>query len=130
MEPREVLDYLRATPGPCPSARGAAAVRVDLNHSGRTASYKGMSVIHRPGDDGWDELKTWFFTALTAGHGERGERPNVGADYKDTKDDYLQLLDSPNRVIIETEANLVVGFDTARFAAKTAKAAAAVKDAG
>jgi hypothetical protein len=39
----------------------------------------------------------------------------------------LQLLDSHQRVIVETEANLVVGFDTARFAAKTAAAAAALR---
>jgi hypothetical protein len=99
-----------------------------INHGGRTASYKGMSIIHRPADDGWDELKTWFFNALTAGHGERGERPNVGADY-DKKADYLQLLDSPHRVVIETEPTLVVGFDTAKFAVKTANAAAALRRA-
>lgn len=99
-----------------------------INRGGRTASYKGMSTIHRPGDDGWDELKNWFYAALTSGHGERGERPDVGVDYAD-KDDYLRLLDSPKRVIIETEAELVVGFDTARFAAKSARAAAALRDA-
>jgi hypothetical protein len=32
-------------------------------------------------------------------------------------------------VIIETEANLVVGFDTARFDAKTAEAVAALRKA-
>lgn len=100
-----------------------------INRGGLTASYKEMSVIHRPGDDGWHELKTWFYAALTGGHGDRGERPNSGDDYgdKSSKDDYLQLLDSPHRVIIETEANLVVGFDTARFAVKTAQAAAALR---
>lgn len=101
-----------------------------INHGGRTASYKGRSVIHRPGDDGWTDLKSWFYGALTSGHGERGERPDVGADYNNNKDDYLRLLDSPQRVIIETDAELVVGFDTARFAAKTAKAAAALRGAG
>ena len=99
-----------------------------INRGGRTASYKGMSKVHRPGDDGWDTLKTWFYAALTAGHGERGERPDVGADYAN-RDDYLQLLDSPKRVIIETDAKLVVSFGTARFAAKTAQAAAKLRDA-
>jgi hypothetical protein len=35
---------------------------------------------------------------------------------------FAKFLDSPHRVIIETEARLVVGFDTMKFAAFTNKA--------
>ena len=93
-----------------------------INHGGRTASFKGRSIVHAAGEDGWEELKGWFYRALVVGHGQRGERPDVGDDYGDN-DGYGALLDSPHRVIIETEANLVVGFDTAQFAAKTRDAA-------
>ena len=35
---------------------------------------------------------------------------------------FAKFLDSPHRVIIETDAQLVVGFDTAKFAAFTNEA--------
>lgn len=104
---------------PALAARSQSGIVV--NHGGRTASFKGHSIVHRAGDEGWEELKNWFYDTLAAGHGTRGERPDVGDDY-DEPTGYRALLDSPHRVIIETEANLVVGFDTAKFAAKTANA--------
>ena len=30
-----------------------------INRVGKTASYKGDSIVHAPGDQGFDELKTW-----------------------------------------------------------------------
>ncbi|MGI9624939.1 MAG: hypothetical protein ACR2PK_19080 [Acidimicrobiales bacterium] len=107
---------------PALSARPQSGVII--NHGGRTASYKGNSIVHRSGDEGWDKLKTWFYGALAAGHGERGERPDVDSDYGNAAK-FQRFLDSPHRVIIETEANLVVGFDTAKFSAMTAEAIAA-----
>ena len=38
---------------------------------------------------------------------------------------FEKFLDSPHRVIVETDPVLVVGFDTAKFAAFTAEAIAA-----
>ena len=105
-----------------PALRARSQSGIVINHGGRTASFKGHSVVHAAGEDGWDELKGWFYGALVAGHGSRGERPDVGDDYGEEGDSYGALLDSPNRVIIETEANLVVGFDTAKFAARTRNA--------
>jgi hypothetical protein len=42
---------------------------------------------------------------------------------------FAKFLDSPHRVIIETDATLVVGFDTARFHRFTAEAIAAGRGA-
>ena len=87
-----------------------------INRSGKTVTYKGESTVRSPGEAGFDQLKSWFYRALS------------GLE-RAPDDAYLQsfakFLDSPHRVIIETEANLVVGFDSARFHAFTAKAIAA-----
>lgn len=98
----------------------ALAVRpqsaIVINRGGRTASYKGDSTIHRPGDDDWSDVKAWFYAALS---GTERNPDNLAAR------NFQNFLDSPERVIIETEANLVVGFDTAKFAKFTAEAIAA-----
>lgn len=87
-----------------------------INRGGKTASYRGDSVIHRAGDEGWDELKNWFYPALS------GTEADPQDEYRQS---FRKFLDSPHRVIIETEANLVVGFDVAKFQAFTAEAIAA-----
>ncbi len=87
-----------------------------INRGGLTASYKGDSTVHAPGDDGWDELKSWFYPELS------GTSSNPDDEYRQN---FKKFLDSPHRVIIETEANLVVGFSTSKFAAFTAEAIAA-----
>lgn len=86
-----------------------------VNRGGKTASFKGESVVHAPGDPGFEELTRWFYPAL--------------ARLDDDPDDpyrrsFAKFLDSPHRVVIETEARLVVAFDTAKFAAFTAAAMA------
>jgi hypothetical protein len=99
-----------------PALRARPQSAVVINAAGKTASYKGDSIVHAPGDDGFDELKSWFYGALS--------RADASPD-----DAYAQsfkkFLDSPHRVIIETEARLVVAFDTAKFASFTAEAMAA-----
>lgn len=99
-----------------PALRARPQSAIVINRGGKTASYKGDSIVHAPGDEGFDELKEWFYSALS------------GAD-TDPTDEYRRafkkFLDSPNRVIVETDANLVVGFDTAKFQRFTNEAIAA-----
>ncbi|MEL6982328.1 MAG: hypothetical protein AAFO29_07890, partial [Actinomycetota bacterium] len=81
-----------------------------INQRGKTASYKGDSIVHAPGDPGFEELKNWFYPRLS----------QLDLDPDDAyRQSFAKFLDSPHRVIIETEANLVVGFDTAKFASFT-----------
>lgn len=89
-----------------PALRTRPQSGVVINRDGRTASYRGDSIVHANGDDGFDELKSWFYDALS------GVNSNPDSEYITA---FRKFLDSPHRVIIETEANLVVGFDTAKF---------------
>ena len=95
------------------SARPQSALVI--NRNGRTASFKGDSVVHRSGDEGWDELRAWFYDALS---GTEAAPDNADAQ------NFRKFLDSPQRVIIETDASLVVGFSVAKFQAFTAEAIA------
>ncbi len=99
-----------------PALRARPQSGVVVNAGGKTATFKGDSIVHAPGDDGWDELKTWFYRALS--------RLDVAPDdaYRQS---FATFLDSPHRVIIETDARLVVAFDTAKFHAFTLEAMAA-----
>lgn len=87
-----------------------------INSGGKTASFRGDSIVHANGDDGFDLLKAWFYPKLS--------RLDTAPD-----DPYRQsfnlFLDSPHRVIVETRAQLVVAFDTAKFQAFTAEAMSA-----
>ena len=102
-----------------PALRARPQSAIVINTGGRTATYKGDSIVHAPGDPGFDELKEWFYAALSR------------AD-EDPTDEYRQsfktFLDSPHRVIIETDARLVVAFDTAKFRAFTLEAMAAAAE--
>ncbi len=99
-----------------PALRARPQSAIVINQGGKTASYKGDSVVHAPGDPGFDELKSWFYPRLS----------RLDLEPDDTyRQSFAKFLDSPHRVIIETDARLVVGFDTAKFAAFTAKAIAA-----
>ena len=104
-----------------PALRARSQSAIVINNGGKTASFKGDSVVHAPGDPGFDELKGWFYPTLS------------GLD-KTPDDPYQQsfakFLDSPHRVIIETDARLVVGFDTAKFRTFTAEAMAKGHGAG
>lgn len=84
-----------------------------INRNGKTASYKGDSIVHANGDEGFDELKTWFYATLSG---------VAAAPEDEYRRSFAKFLDSPHRVIIETDARLVVAFDTARFAAFTNEA--------
>jgi hypothetical protein len=99
-----------------PALRRRAQSAIVINREGRTATYKGDSTVHAPGDPGFDDLKSWFYPALS------GLEAAPDDPYRRS---FAKFLDSPHRVIIETDARLVVAFDTARFAAFTAKAIAA-----
>lgn len=87
-----------------------------INRGGKTASYKGDSIVHANGDSGFDELKSWFYDSLS------GVATSPDDAYRQA---FRKFLDSPHRVIIETEANLVVAFDTVKFASFTNEAIAA-----
>ena len=99
---------------PALRARPQSGIVVNVNR--RTASFKGLSTVHRPGEDGWDELSTWFYGALS-GTTARPDDPGARSFHK--------LLDSPHRVIVETPVQLVVGFDAHRFDQVTKAAVAA-----
>jgi hypothetical protein len=99
-----------------PALRARPQSAIVINRNGKTATYKGLSKVHGPGDPGFDELKGWFYPVLSG----------VAAQPEDAyRRSFSKFLDSPHRVIIETPVKLVVGFDSARFAAFTAQAIAA-----
>lgn len=87
-----------------------------INRDGKTASYKGDSIVHSNGDSGFDVLKSWFYDSLS------GVTSSPDDAYRQA---FRKFLDSPHRVIVETEANLVVAFDTKKFAQFTSEAIAA-----
>jgi hypothetical protein len=93
-----------------PALRKRPQSAIVVNARGRTATFKGESTIHMPGDEGWPELSTWFYGALS---GTTADPDNAYAA------SFRKLLDSPHRVIIETPAKLVVGFDSHKFGAVT-----------
>ncbi len=99
-----------------PALRKRPQSGIVINRNGKTASYKGDSIVHANGDAGFDELKTWFYATLSG----------VAAAPEDAyRRAFAKFLDSPHRVIIETDARLVVAFDTMKFAAFTNEAIAA-----
>jgi hypothetical protein len=93
-----------------PALRKRPQSSIVVNAGGRTATFKGDSTVHAPGDAGWEELSTWFYGALS------GTTADPTNEYAAS---FRKLLDSPNRVIIETPAKLVVGFDSHKFGAVT-----------
>jgi hypothetical protein len=96
-------------------ARPQAAVVV--NKDGKMATYKGNAVIHSPGDDDWDHVKSWFYAALS------------GAE-RDPGNPFLRrvqaFLDGPHQVIIEMPAQLVLSFDFGKFSLLTQAAIGSV----
>ena len=99
-----------------PALRKRPQSGIVINRNGKTASYKGDSIVHANGDPGFDELKTWFYATLSG----------VAAAPEDAyRRAFAKFLDSPHRVIIETDARLVVAFDTMKFATFTNEAIAA-----
>ena len=99
-----------------PALRARPQSAIVINRGGRTATYKGDSTVHANGDEGFDELKNWFYPILS------GAAANPEDTYRQA---FKKFLDSPHRVIIETDAELVVGFDAAKFQAFTNEAIAA-----
>lgn len=96
-----------------PALRARPQSAIVINSEGKTASYKGDSIVHAPGDPGFDELKNWFYPTLSG---------SVNAPEDAYRQSFAKFLDSDHRVIIETEARLVVAFDTAKFRAFTNEA--------
>jgi hypothetical protein len=96
-----------------PALRARPQSGIVINRGGKTASFRGTSIVHSKTDPGFDEVKTWFYRQLS------------GVDVEPTnayRQAFAKFLDSPHRVIIETIPQLVVGFDTAKFAAFTNEA--------
>ena len=102
-----------------PALRKRPQSGIVINTGGKTATFKGESIVHANGDPGFDELKSWFY-------------PRLSRLDKMPDDPYVQsfakFLDSPHRVIIETDARLVVAFDTEKFHAFTVEAMKAQAD--
>lgn len=96
-----------------PALRARPQSAIVINTGRKTATYKGESIVHAPGDPGFDELKTWFYADLSG----VSSQPNDA--YRNA---FAKFLDSEHRVIIETDARLVVGFDVAKFQAFTNEA--------
>ena len=99
-----------------PALRKRPQSGIVINRNGKTASYKGDSIVHANGDPGFDDLKTWFYATLSG---------VAAAPEDEFRRAFAKFLDSPHRVIIETDARLVVAFDTMKFAAFTNEAIAA-----
>ena len=99
-----------------PALRARPQSAIVINRRGKTATFKGESVVHANGDPGFDELKTWFYSKLS------GVEDDPDDAYRQS---FAKFLDSPHRVIIETDARLVVAFDSAKFQAFTTEAIAA-----
>jgi hypothetical protein len=96
-----------------PALRARPQSGIVVNRGGKTASFRGDSIVHTPDDDDFAELKGWFYRALSR------VDDNPDDPYRQS---FLKFLDSPHRVIVETEANLVVAFDTMKFAKFTNEA--------
>ncbi len=77
-----------------------------VSGGGKMATYKGEVVIHSSSDKDWDHIKQWFYAALS-GADREPDNPFLGK--------LAAFLDSPNQVILETPATLVVSFDFAKF---------------
>ena len=99
-----------------PALRKRPQSAIVINRDGKTASYKGDSTVHASGDEGFETLKEWFYATLSGLQMHRDE------EYRRA---FAKFLDSPHRVIIETDVRLVVAFDTMKFAKFTAEAMAA-----
>jgi hypothetical protein len=99
-----------------PALRARPQSGIVINSRGKTATYKGESIVHAPGDPGFDDLKQWFYAKLS----RVDEQPDD--PYRQS---FNKFLDSPHRVIIETDARLVVAFDVEKFQAFTLEAMAA-----
>ncbi len=96
-----------------PALRARPQSAIVINTGRKTATYKGESIVHAPGDPGFDELKEWFYADLS------GLSSQPDDEYRKA---FAKFLDSDHRVIIETDARLVVGFDVAKFQAFTNEA--------
>lgn len=59
-------------------------------------------MLHRPGDPDWDAVKSWFYAALVGTDQRPGDPVARQAEHS---------LDTPDRVIVETIANLILSFD-------------------
>jgi general stress protein 26 len=67
----------------------------------KTVSYKGIATVH---DD--EPTKRWFYRAQA--------EQAVGEFGPERVTEYIQMLDSPNRVVIEVETDTRVAFDGAK----------------
>ncbi len=94
-------------------ARPQAAVI--LNRNGKMATYKGDAVIHSRADADCDQVKTWFYAALS------GAERDPGTPFLRSLEVFL---DGPHQVIIEMPATLVVSFDFGKFSTVTQAAIA------
>lgn len=99
-----------------PALRARPQSAIVINRGGKTATFKGDSTVHANGDEGFDELKSWFYGLLSG---------VAAAPEDEYRRAFAKFLDSPHRVIIETDPTLVVGFDTLKFQAFTNEAIAA-----
>lgn len=96
-----------------PALRARPQSAIVINSGGHTATFKGESIVHGPGDPGFDEIKGWFYPTLSG---------SAAAPEDEYRQAFAKFLDSEHRVIIETDARLVVAFDVAKFQAFTNEA--------
>ncbi len=99
-----------------PAMRKRPQSAIVINNNSKTATFKGDSKIYGNGDEGFEELKAWFYPELS------GARSNPDDEYRQA---FCKFLDSEHRVIVETDARLVVAFDAVKFRAFTNEAIAA-----
>jgi len=83
---------------------------------GSSATFKGHTIIHSDDDDDWADVKSWFYSALS---GSARDPADPGGRAM------RQLLDSPDRAILETRAEPLVTFDWQKFGSALGMAIAA-----
>lgn len=85
---------------------------------GQTVTFKGRCTVHAPEDDGFADLKAWFYPRLVDAIFNRG----VDETFKRA---FTTFLDSPERVILEVTTSKEITYDGPKMGAATAAAIAA-----
>lgn len=80
---------------------------------GKTVTFKGHCRIHEPGQDTFDEVKNWFYPALSA---------RVRPDSEDAQRIFTAFLDSPGRVILEVTPVWKLTYDGEKMGRATVEA--------
>ncbi len=82
---------------------------------GKTVTFKGRCRIHEPGQPDFDEVKSWFYPALSA---------RVHPKDEEARQVFAEFLDSPGRVILEVTPTWKLTYDGEKMGRATLEATA------